>query len=410
MRDDGHIAGNVPRHDRWLRFDPATEAVHEKERGASRRRHLALMILLGLVFYNLYNLTAFILMPDIAWLTVACRVGLVTPFSLALAWLVMWVPPVWREWLVLLGMVNAFAIPLGFFWFTESPLGAYAFSEQVLTLIFGNLLLALRFRHACAFTGGVLVLAGVAALGKAGLAPGLGLALVIQFFTAGSFALIGNYVVERRRCRDFVMALRARMSASHAEAFSRELEALSNTDALTGLPNRRRLDAAVDQAFATEQPLALMMIDVDYFKVFNDTHGHQAGDACLQAIGGALQAFAQARGLFCARYGGEEFTLLASQPDAATLTQLCRDVVGAVHDLALAHPTRPDPIKRVTISMGVAATLPEDSGRPGDLFAEADAALYAAKSQGRNQFCMSDRLAAHAMRPATRRVGDGGAL
>src|SRR5262249_38673500 len=128
--------------------------------------------------------------------------------------------------------------------------------------------------------------------------------------------------------------------------------------------------------------LSLLMIDVDHFKLYNDTYGHPEGDACLTRLGETLSAIAAENLGFAGRYGGEGFCLLLPNTDADSAREVGETVRAAVQDLNLPHRTSLH--QCVTVSVGVASTRPNDSQRPGDLIEAADAALYAAKHRGRN--------------------------
>src|SRR6201994_2765232 len=164
------------------------------------------------------------------------------------------------------------------------------------------------------------------------------------------------------------------------------LTVIASIDMLSGLANRRgfqsRLDFEWMKAKQYDSELSLMMIDVDHFKLFNDTYGHPEGDACLSRIGETLSGIAAETMGFAARYGGEEFCLLLPNTDAPRALEIGEMVRAAIQDLAMAHVTSSH--KTVTASVGVAAPRPSPEQRPGDLIEAADAALYAAKHRGRN--------------------------
>jgi diguanylate cyclase (GGDEF)-like protein len=124
------------------------------------------------------------------------------------------------------------------------------------------------------------------------------------------------------------------------------------------------------------------MIDVDHFKMFNDTYGHPEGDACLSKLGETLSGIAADTMGFAGRYGGEEFCLLLPNTDSVRALEIGELVRRAVWDQALPHTT--SVYQNVTVSVGVASARPNDSQTPGDLIEAADAALYAAKHRGRN--------------------------
>ncbi|HET7842720.1 MAG TPA: diguanylate cyclase, partial [Xanthomonadales bacterium] len=169
-------------------------------------------------------------------------------------------------------------------------------------------------------------------------------------------------------------------------AANARLEQLAITDGLTGLANRRRFDDVLAQEWArarrTGQPLALLMIDVDHFKKFNDAYGHPEGDECLRAVAGALRG-ATRRTDTPARYGGEEFAVVCPDTNAEQAFVLARHVLAAVHALRLAHAASPV-APHVTVSIGI-ATSGTACPDPEALLAAADAALYEAKRGGRDR-------------------------
>jgi diguanylate cyclase (GGDEF)-like protein len=164
------------------------------------------------------------------------------------------------------------------------------------------------------------------------------------------------------------------------------LTVMASIDMLSGLANRRGFQSRLDfEWLKAEQyggELALMMIDVDHFKLFNDTYGHPEGDACLSRLGETLAGIAANTMGFAGRYGGEEFCLLLPDTDAARALEIGEMARAAIQNLAMPHCTSSH--QTVTVSVGVAATRPNDAQRPGDLVEAADAALYAAKHRGRN--------------------------
>ncbi|HLI98687.1 MAG TPA: diguanylate cyclase [Bradyrhizobium sp.] len=161
---------------------------------------------------------------------------------------------------------------------------------------------------------------------------------------------------------------------------------MASIDMLSGLANRRgfqsRLDFEWMKAEQCSSELSIMMIDVDHFKLFNDTYGHPEGDACLSQLGETLAGLAAATGNFAARYGGEEFCLLMPNTGASKAFEIGEMVRLAVQNLAIPHTA--SNYQTVTVSVGVASTRPSGGLRPGDLIEAADASLYGAKRRGRN--------------------------
>jgi diguanylate cyclase (GGDEF)-like protein len=164
------------------------------------------------------------------------------------------------------------------------------------------------------------------------------------------------------------------------------LEVLSNTDGLTSIANRRSFDRALTQewerAQRTRTPLALIMLDVDVFKHFNDCYGHLAGDGCLQALAGVLAQTGRRAGDLVARYGGEEFVVLLPDTDRNDALDIARRIQHDVWALALPHAETSPGI--VTVSLGVVSLVPSRQHIPEYLVRQADSALYRAKQSGRN--------------------------
>lgn len=192
-------------------------------------------------------------------------------------------------------------------------------------------------------------------------------------------------ITEQRLMREAL----AQSNAQLAEANAR-LQALASEDFLTGLPNRRRFDEALLQEKARARregrPLSLLMVDVDYFKVFNDHYGHQAGDDCLRRIAMLLGQSLQRPGDQVCRYGGEEFAVILPDTDAGGARSVARYLCHQVFDALLTHAG--SPLGRVTLSIGSASHDPDqadDSVALGALLRVADFALYRAKQDGRNR-------------------------
>lgn len=201
-------------------------------------------------------------------------------------------------------------------------------------------------------------------------------------------------VASNRLPSEFVPLARAfNAMAAHLSQREREMVAtndrltvMASIDMLSGLANRRGFQSRLDFEWMKAQQhgseLSLLMIDVDHFKLYNDTYGHPEGDACLSRLGEALAGIAADSMGFAARYGGEEFCLLLPNAGALRGMEIGEAVRTAIQGLELPHATSVH--KTVTVSVGVACTLPDERQRSSDLLEAADAALYAAKHRGRN--------------------------
>ena len=168
-----------------------------------------------------------------------------------------------------------------------------------------------------------------------------------------------------------------------------KLAALSFADPLTGLANRRRFDETLttewSRACRAGTPLALLLIDLDHFKQYNDSLGHQAGDDCLREVAAILQYKVRRAGELAARYGGEEFVVIAADADGQRAAELAESIRLAIEAAAIAHPAAAGSGGVVTASIGVAVCVPQPGEQAERLVALADEALYRAKQAGRNR-------------------------
>ena len=168
-----------------------------------------------------------------------------------------------------------------------------------------------------------------------------------------------------------------------------QLRELASLDGLTGLANRRSFDATLEREWrrcsAANEPISVLLVDVDYFKRFNDHHGHQSGDECLKAVASALGAAVRGKGDLVARYGGEEFAVILPGADSEAAKSVAERLRNAVVTLSIQHEGRPDESNIVTVSVGSATRSPGSTTSSTDETLRcADCALYAAKEAGRN--------------------------
>lgn len=170
------------------------------------------------------------------------------------------------------------------------------------------------------------------------------------------------------------------------------LETIAFIDGLTGVPNRRSFDQHIraewQRATRSNTELSLLLIDIDHFKQYNDTYGHQAGDACLTLVAKALSSSVHRPGDQVARYGGEEFVCVLPTTNLEGATQIGATLREAVNFLKIPHKSS-SVCGHVTISIGGAMVTPDQSIEIGDLISAADANLYKAKQQGRDRVIMS---------------------
>lgn len=183
------------------------------------------------------------------------------------------------------------------------------------------------------------------------------------------------------------VAVSASMREEKLQALNSQLAELSISDPLTGLANRRRFDALLSEEWSRSlrhgHSMAILMIDADYFKAFNDCYGHQAGDQCLQTVADVIKARVHRPGDLAARYGGEEFCVVLTECTLDGATQVASEIHRAIEQLDLPHLE--SIYGHITVSIGVASTIPVPGQSAAELLKQADLALYEAKAAGRNK-------------------------
>jgi diguanylate cyclase (GGDEF)-like protein len=175
--------------------------------------------------------------------------------------------------------------------------------------------------------------------------------------------------------------------SAQLEVANTALEEMATVDPVTGLANRRRFDVFFQQEWQrsrrTQQPLSLLMLDIDHFKAFNDRYGHQRGDECIQQVASVLRAAAHRPADLACRYGGEEFTVVLAETGATGAFSVAEAIRVTVEGLQI--PNEGAPLGIITVSIGVGTRSGEEYERAADLMAACDRALYDAKHAGRNR-------------------------
>jgi len=334
------------------RFAPRLERHFELDTSPTRSSQIrfALLLIAGVQFV--------VLLPDaqigreqlVRGLTV--RVGFLAPLLVLAAWLILRQLPIWLENITALVPVLA-AIACDS-WMALHGSGQIAdsyFTGIGMGIFFNNVILPLRPRHAIFSTLASLVVYDAFIVGTFGTSPiaqcrraALNMSLFVLI------SLVFRWRSENNYRRTFLLTAQNRLHVQQLSWANRQLTELSYTDALTGLPNRRYFDEMLPRAWKTAlnraEPLALMMIDVDHFKNFNDVLGHAAGDKCLQRIAHALQFSVRVEVDTVARYGGEEFVAIlpeASPTEALTIGERVRTAIVALETLSPHFPGKTSP-------------------------------------------------------------------
>ncbi|MGD0188516.1 MAG: diguanylate cyclase [Roseiarcus sp.] len=368
------------RHKR-LAFPDWLEQSYEAGRRQRRSRRLVANGKALIVVYNLFFAADWLLTPDTLAIAALLHFLIVTPWMLFAVRLFARAPSRGvREAVAASLPILVAAQVLTIFLLSRSP-GAVHYQYLVLlVLMYANAIQWLSYRAAAAVSVVIFAL-HAACLACSRAMPVEVAVLACAMIAATAYVtLAANRMLERDERRAFLQALRHRLRHEQTR-----IEA--TTDALTGLANRHRLRAKFAELWGEgaerTKSVAIVMLDIDHFKAFNDRYGHPAGDACIKRV--TACALAELRGAedLAARYGGEELLLVL--PDAAigvavAVAERIRrgiEALGIPHELGGAN-------RVVTASLGAAAA-PIEAVSPDELVAAADAALYAAKASGRNR-------------------------
>ena len=360
---------------RWLRFQGGLEPAFRRYHAQTYLRRMRWALLVAVLLVLLFAVLDLIALPEgVREPTLAIRLGLMLPLLLLASWATFL--PRLRPFLQLITGVCALGCGLvvaAIVWISRSQNFPLPYEGIILVTVFLYFLLGLRF--ATAVTCGWLVFLAYLLVE---LAAGLPARVLVYnaFFLAMTNLIcsVGCYFLEYGARENFL-----------AQGL---LQDLVEKDFLTGLLNRRAFSEKAGrrwrQALREQQPLALVMMDVDFFKRYNDHYGHLAGDAVLRAIARVLAEHAR-RPLDCvARYGGEEFVGLWYGLDEARALAITESIRSEIQALDLPHAAS-GVAAVVTLSIGVAHVLPPTPPSLEDALRLADAALYLAKDSGRNQ-------------------------
>lgn len=364
-----------------LGFSAPLEDHFESETGDERRRWLFLAGMVATAVFMVFELTDGEMLSDCIEFARAVRLYGFLPASLLLTVLVRlplrpWLREFLNSLLLLLAQAALFAILMA----SRHPFaGLYVFGIDYAAL-YGLTIARLRFPYALGstlvtFVGFVLALPHMASL------PPPTHPFVFALVSTGlGLGLFANHVMERSRRMSYLHLLSERMRQESLTRDNANLSVLVGTDPLTGIANRRAFDSALQEYWSKGRPHAVVMFDVDHFKAYNDTYGHQAGDKCLRDVTKALSETLRTSDLL-ARLGGEEFALLLPLKDPERACLVAQRLLDRVRSLSIPHASSAV-ASYVTLSAGIAVC--DGTTDCDDLLARSDAALYRAKAGGRD--------------------------
>ncbi len=321
-----------------------------------------------------------------AWIAYYGWVGMIIVF----AWLVAFIPSMnrWFDYYVCLGSTGAVALTFTLINVLEHGKNNVLFHAAMMyavVIIYG--FVGMRF-YTAMFAGWSGGLIGIAI--SVWLNGSIDWTYLNRTYTFSSFlGMALAYAIDRQHRENYLQDCMIELNRLELMRQAQQLSILSQQDALTGLANRRYLDEVLEnewkRSIRHEVPITIMMIDIDFFKLYNDTLGHIQGDQCLRRIAILLGSISSRSGDLAARYGGEEFLLLFSMTDKDQALIQVQRLMQLMQNIGIAHP-RSNVSKYVTISVGVATTTPHLNDSLSEFISQADHALYVAKNNGRNQY------------------------
>ncbi len=368
----------------WLRFNAPLEAEYQAGQVELRRKYLLISGLLGIATFNVYWLINYSQIADVAdwfkphqWLLTAlilCNLVIISrPIK---PWL--------RELLYALGVCGVALLTTLAFSRSGMP-SAYAGQIAVFLIPLFACVATRQPFWATAFTS-LVTLGGflfnvhpVTDVEKV-----MAWDVTMMLLTATNFIFIASYTLEHGERMDYLLERLGLRQREALDAAVASFHQLSITDPLTGISNRRHFEAEFAATAQARQALALLILDVDHFKAYNDGYGHLAGDICLKKVAQAIERMATKDGFMAARLGGEEFVVLMPGADAEHAARVGQHICDAMRDAGLPHRfSKVAP--HVTVSVGVAAMVAGESVDASALLSLADQALYRAKMGGRNR-------------------------
>ncbi|MGC4061153.1 MAG: GGDEF domain-containing protein [Aquabacterium sp.] len=385
---DGLLARTLEGRFLSLRFPSALERLYRRGRSNQRRKQLAVASVVGLIIYNGFVFANKAMFPDIGedvllvqlWLSIFMMILTITCFLMRM-------PLAWRESLYCLGTsVVAFISTWVLAHSQQTSALSFAVSLALIPM-FSGVGARQPFWFTCATAlitcvGAAWLLTPHDALQRLVYIDSL---FVIVNLTV--YSLILAYTLEHSQRKEWLLAQLDARQRQALEAATQRLQQLSAVDPLTGICNRRQFEHDLNriwqESLLDERPVAMLIVDVDHFKPYNDGYGHPQGDACLQQVADILTRAAHAGKGLAARMGGEEFGILLPGANVDAAVALGERLCEAVRAAHIAHSYSGAGI--VTISVGVASIRPDAGVDRISLFATADKALYEAKRMGRDR-------------------------
>ena len=403
---------------RRLSLSGSLESGFEHSTYVQRSARLWIEGLVAIGLFNIYVIADYLIRGGAAWFPLQVRLCLVTPIALLVNASMRWTPSkVYREGGIALACCLIGVTHLYLESNTSPTSSAYAQVGLIVTVIFVNVVMRLEFFYALVTSAFLMACELIFIHNDHFLSASEKLLGITLAVCAVAMTVIANYSIAREERMGYLMRLRSEIQSRELSFLNLELQKMSCIDSLTGLANRHAYELQFaklwEDAVEAGSCLSAIVIDIDHFKITNDTRGHLYGDRVLTRVASLLLQSLRCKDDFAARFGGEEFVVLlpgATREGAMIVAERIRKLVEVAGSPALPEPgTHP---RLSTVSCGVATCWPGESNCQDDLLDSADKALYQAKSNGRNQVCWGEQRRASRKGPATERrafrgLGDG---
>ena len=376
---------------------PTLLAIYDRQQDLAQRRNARVAIWLAGILYVLFSITDLILISDIYVYSIAIR------FIVSISFVVIIDAQLRRGYELSLidkqcaiGVFSGYAAWIWLASYSNFTMNvSYYLTYGTIFIMITNLYFNFRFGLA-AFASGLIVASFLTALLTIYSVDSVYIASIGALYICSyMLTLFVNWKLNEERYRVFLNSLHAELRQKEASDRGAALLRLSTTDALTGLANRRATDDELRSLWegwqSSRQNFAVVLIDIDYFKRFNDHYGHQQGDRCLVAVADAMALAMEPHSCALGRFGGEEFIVLIRCENRDHLARVAEEVRCAVENLRFIHEQRPDHAGFVTVSVGAAFSGDVGGDKVERLVTEADRALYGAKASGRNRVRIFDR-------------------
>jgi len=371
-----------------LRFNDALEVRYRRIYARRDRRYVRALLLVLLISYILYGACDWYLLGDSVSPVWAIRYLIGAP---VLALLLFFSRTRWVERFlqifIVTGILTLVVTTLLMVKLVDGEV-IHLYLSSLLAMIMGGLTTTrIQFNYA-AFTSGLYMLFASAVLLPMAETSPLVMYYLLLNFTAVLLCLLAVFTYERMIRREFLQKILIQRKNYELRKANEKLKTLVDNDALTNIANRRHFDQILDQEWRRAKrrsySVAMLMVDIDYFKAFNDSLGHLEGDHCIRQVAMGLEALVRRPGDLVARYGGEEFAIILPALNIDEAERLAQAVCDVIQGLGIVHPNS-SVAGVVTVSVGAAAIVPTAGFSKRDLIAMADEALYLAKNQGRNR-------------------------